>query len=835
MSEPEERLRQADVTATSFDPHAADGPPARARVVVIGGGIIGVSVAFHLADLGWTDTLVLERDRISCGTSWHAAGFVTPTRGTHVLTEIAKYARGFYEGLATRSGVDVGFYVHDSLWLARTPERMTEVGYAVAMARHHGLGAEWLSLDEIAAVSPLLDVAGLVGGARFVGDATVNPGIVTYATAKAAHDLGVRIVEGAQVTGFRINDGRVTGVETDRGPIECEVVVIAAGLWSRDLAALAGVRLAMYPAEHFWVQTEPIAGATRDLPMLRDLDGHFYARHYRGGLVVGAFEPDGKPRPTSTIPPDFAFGEFEPDWAHFELPLSKARVRLPALKEARFAHFLNAPESFTPDGNFLLGETAEVQGLFVATGLNSQGIIFGAGVGRALAQWIDTGAPTVDTSELDVRRFPPAQANAAFLFERTRESLGRLYAMHWPFLQWEAGRGLRRGVLYDRLATAGACFGETSGWERANWYAPPGTEAAYRYSFGRQNWFDASAEEHRAAREAVAVFDLSSFAKFRVEGPTALHDLQHVFSADLDREPGSVTYTCMLNQRGGIELDGTVTRLTDDAFYVVTPTATQTKAYHWLRRHTQGGTVSDVTSAFGVLAVSGPHSRELLARLTEADLSDRAFPFATSRWIDVGWARVLAVRLSFAGELGWELHVPTESLVVLYDQLIAAGTDTGLRHAGYHALESLRLEKGYRSWGADMGPSDTPFEAGLAATVALDKAADFVGRTALAELAAAAPRRRLVHLRLDDPQPLLHHGESLRLEGEIIGRVTSGAYGHTLGAAVGIAFLEPPSGVATPAPERVEVDIAGQIVSATLSERPFYDPEGARLRLSSVA
>ena len=830
MSESEERLRQSDVTAMTFDPRAADDPPSRARVVVIGGGIIGVSVAFHLAQLGWTDTVVLERDRVSCGTSWHAAGFVTPTRGTHVLTEIAKYSREFYEGLAGRSGVDVGFYVHDSLWLARTPERMTQIGFAVTMARHHDLSAEWLTLQEIADVSPLLDVVGLVGGARFIGDATVNPGIVTYATAKAANDLGVRVVESTRVTGFRSDGGRVTGVETDRGTVECEVAVIAAGLWSRDLAALAGVRLAMHPAEHFWVQTEPIVGATRDLPMLRDLDGHFYARHYRGGLVVGAFEPDGKPRPTSTIPPEFAFGEFEPDWAHFELPLSKARVRLPVLREARFAHFLNAPESFTPDGNFLLGETAELQGLYVAAGLNSQGIIFGAGVGRALAEWVVEGAPTVDASELDVRRFPPAQANAAFLFERTRESLGRLYAMHWPYLQWEAGRGLRRGVLYERLAAAGACFGETAGWERANWYAPAGTEAAYRYSFGRQNWFDASAEEHRAAREAVALFDLSSFAKLRVEGAAALDDVQRIFSADLDRDPGSVTYTCMLNRRGGVELDATVTRLAEDSFFVVAPTATQTKTYQWLRRHLQGAVVTDLTSAFSVLAVSGPASRDLLARLTDADLGDRAFPFATAQWIDVGWAHVLALRLSFAGELGWELHVPTESLPVLYDQLVAAGSDTGLRHAGYHALDSLRLEKGYRSWGTDMGPSDTPFEAGLSATVALDKATDFAGRAALVEVAGTPVRRRLVHLRLDDPEPLLHRGESLRLEGENIGRVTSGAYGHTLGAAVGLAFFEPPSGATATVPEHVEVDIAGRIVPATLSAKPFYDREGARLR-----
>ncbi len=829
----EERLRDASPTATDFDPRAAEGPPARARAVVIGGGIIGASVAYHLARLGWTDTVVLERSRVSSGTSWHAAGLMTRTRGTHAQTELASYSRDFYKGLAALSGVDIGYHPNGSLSVARTPERMVELGYALTMAHHHGLPARRLSPAEIAAVSPLLAVDDLVGGVLFEQDATVNPGIAAYATAKAAFDLGVRVVEGVRVTGFRLEGGRVTGVATDHGPVECEVAVIAAGLWSRDLGLLAGTRLPLHAAEHYWAQTEPVEGASRDLPIIRDLDGYFYVRHYRGGLLVGAFEPDGRPRTTASIPDDFSFGEFEPDLPHFELPLSKARRRVPALADARFVHLLDAPESFTPDANFLLGETAEVAGLFVAAGMNSQGIIFGPGAGRALAEWIDEDAPTIDASDLDVRRFAPAQANAGYLFERTRESLGRLYAMHWPFLQPDTARGLRRVPLYDRLAAAGACFGETAGWERANWYGPAGSRPEYEYSYGRQNWFGAASEEHRAAREGVALFDLSSFAKLRVEGPAALAAVQRVFTADLDREPGTVVYTSMLNGRGGTELDATVTRLAADVFLVVAPTAAQAKTFHWLRRYGDpAAVVTDVTSGLGTLAVTGPRSRELLALLTSADLSDAAFPFATAREIDVGWATALALRISFAGELGWELYAPVESLTTLYDQLIEAGAALDLRHAGYHALDSLRSEKGYRHWGADMGPTDTPFEAGLGSTVAMAKPGGFIGREALVARAAEPPRRRLAHVLLAEPEPLLYHGESVVHDGRVVGRVTSGAFGHTLGAAVGLAAIEGEPAVANEivVSGEVEIEIAGVRVPARLDARPFYDPAGARLR-----
>ena len=827
----EERLRDATLTATEFDPRAAEAPPARARAVVVGGGIIGASIAYHLARLGWTDTVVLERARVSSGTTWHAAGLMTRTRGTHVQTELASYSRDFYEGLATLSGVDVGYYPNGSLSVARTPERLTELRYALTLARHHGLPARELTAEAIAGVSPLLAVDDLVGGVLFEDDATVNPGWAAYATAKAAFDLGARFVEDVRVTGFRLRGGRVVAVETDRGAVECEIAVIAAGLWSRDLGLLAGARLALHPSEHYWAQTEPVDGATRDLPIIRDLDGSIYVRHYRGGLLVGAFEPDGRPRTTASIPPDFAFGEFEPDLEHFARPLAQATVRVPALGEARFAHYLCAPESFTPDGNFLLGETAEVAGLFVAAGMNSQGIILGPGAGRALAEWIEAGAPTVDVADLDVRRFAPAQGNASYLYARTRESLGRLYAMHWPFQQPGTARGLRHVPLYDRLAAAGACFGETAGWERANWYAPPGERPEYAYSYGRQNWFGAVAEEHRAAREGVALFDLSSFAKLRVEGPEALPTVQRVFTADLDRPPGSVVYTAMLNARGGVELDATVTRLAGDAFLVVTSAAAQHKTFHWLRRHAGGGTVvADVTSGLGVLSVTGPRARDLLAGLTDADLSPTAFPFARAREIDVGWATVLALRVSFTGELGWELYAPVESLPVLYDQIVGAGAEHGLRHAGYHALDGLRAEKGFVHWGADAGPADTPAEAGLETVVAPDKPGGFIGREALQ--AAGPPRRRLAPILLADPEPLLYHGESVLHDGRVVGRVTSGAYGHTLGAAVGLAaiFGEPGEVDDIVAGGAVEVEIAGERAPARLSARAFYDPDGLRLR-----
>jgi heterotetrameric sarcosine oxidase gamma subunit len=824
-----ERMLDDTLTATSFAPDAADAPlPARAEVVIVGGGVIGSSIAYHLAGLGITEVLLLERARIASGTSWHAAGLVARVRGSHPMTELANYGVDLFRGLADETGVDVHFRPTGSLTLAENDGRMTELQYTAAIARHHGIEARLLEPSEVPEVWPLLSIDGLVGALLQPGDGTVNPGYAALALAKGAHDRGVMIREGVSVSGLVTANGVVAGVRTDRGDVEAETLVLACGLWTRDLAATVGVPVPLYAAEHVHVSTEPIEGAHDLLPLVRGLDGSFYARHHAGGLMIGAFEPNGRPRSTSSIPDDWAFGEFGPDWEHFAQTRANATRRIPALEEAEFTRYLRAPESFTPDVNFCLGETAEIRNLYVAAGFNSQGIIYGPGAGRALADWIREGAPTFDASEVDVRRFARTQSNPRYLHERTREALGRLYAMHWPNLQAVTARSVRRSPLYDRLAAAGACFGELAQWERANWFAPPGVEPVVQYSFGRQNWFPYSADEHAAAREAVALFDLTSFAKFEAIGSDALRVLQHVCTNDVDVPVGKVVYTLFLNGRGGIENDGTVTRLGEDRFLVITPTATQHRTLEWLRSHGQGMsvTIADVTSASATLAVMGPRSRQLLSRLTSTDLSNDGFPFLTSKEIQVRNAPALAIRASFVGELGWELYVPSEFAVHVYDAIVQAGTDLGLRHAGYQALDSLRIEKGFVHVGHDVGPTDDPFTAGLGHVVELEK--EFVGVEA-ARGAKETPRpRRLMSLKLDELEPILLHGESVIADGRIVGAVMSGAYAHTLGAAAGLAMVE--SSVISDEESTVQVDLAGLMVKATISPRAFYDPSGSRMR-----
>jgi glycine cleavage system aminomethyltransferase T/glycine/D-amino acid oxidase-like deaminating enzyme len=824
-----ERMLDDTLTARWFAPDAAGGPvPDRAEVVIVGGGVAGASVAFHLAELGITDVLLLERARIASGTSWHAAGLVARVRGSHPMTELANYGVDRYRGLADETGIDVHFRPTGSLTLAENEGRMTELQYTAAIARHHGIEAQLLEPSEVLDVWPLASTDGLVGALHQPGDGTVNPGYAGLALAKGAHDRGVVIREDISVTGI-LTDGRaVLGVRADRGEVKAETVVLACGLWTRDLAATVNVPIALYAAEHVHVSTDPIEGVHDLLPLVRGLDGYFYARHHAGGLMIGAFEPDGRPRRTDSIPEDWAFGEFGPDWEHFAPVRANAQRRIPTLKDANFTRFLRAPESFTPDSNFCLGETAEIRNLYVAAGFNSQGIIYAPGAGRALAAWIREGAPAFDASEVDVRRFATTQTNERYLHERTKEALGRLYAMHWPNLQATTARDIRRSPLFDRLRDAGACFGELAQWERANWFAPAGVEPVYDYSFGRQNWFSYAAEEHHAAREAVALFDLTSFAKVEVTGQDAVRLLQHVCTNDVDVPAGKVVYTLFLNRRGGIENDGTVTRLAADRFLVITPTAAQHRTLEWLRSHGHGKsvTIADVTSAWATLAVMGPRSRELLSRLTSADLSNDGFPFFTSKEIQVRNGPALAIRASFVGELGWELYVPSEFAVHAYDAIVEAGADLGLRHAGYHALDSLRMEKGFVHVGHDVGPTDDPFTAGLGHVVELDK--EFVGVEA-ARVAKQTPRsHRLVSLKLDDPEPILLHGESVIADERIVGAVMSGAYAHSLGTAAGLAMVD--ATLLSGDEATVHVDCAGILVKATLSIRPLYDPTGSRMR-----
>jgi heterotetrameric sarcosine oxidase gamma subunit len=818
-----ERLANRDISTDVLEP--LEAPPERARVVIVGGGIIGSSIAYHLTKLGVSDVVVLERGRLTNGTTWHAAGLVSQVRGSHALTALTAMNAATYERLPAETGIETGLRRCGALTVARTDARLTESLYGVSMARDFDIPVEVFDGPDIKSLWPNARVDDLVGGVLFPTDGTVNPGDAALAFAKGAKDGGARFVQGATVTDFTFSDGRCAGVRTDRGAIEAETVVLAAGLWTSELARRAGVSVALYPAEHVWVMTEPAEGADERAPFLRDLDGYLYIRHYQGRYLVGAFEPNGKPKRPADIPTD-GFVEFGPDWDHFAPVLANARQRVPELETIGFSHFLRAPESFTPDANFQLGEFPEAPGLFVAAGLNSQGIIFGPGVGSALAQWIVAGHPTMDLAEVDIARAGRWSNQRAWLHERTVESLGRLYAMHWPGLTSDVGRGVRRLPLHDRLRAAGAAFGEAAGWDRPAWYEPGVLDPAWEYSFERPSWIAPMGEEVHAAREGVALFDLTSYAKFLVQGRAALEGLQHLCTGDLDVPPGRVTYTLLCNARGGIEMDPTVTRLEEDRFLVVAPTLAQRRTEGLLRNGLPAGaTVTDVTSAWATLHVAGPRSRELLARLTDADLSNDAFPFLSGREIDVAWARAWALRVSYTGELGWELYVPTEFVSDLYDQLVAAGE---LRHAGGFAFDALRIERGFRGWGHDMGPLDDPFAAGLGFAVRADK--EHVGAEALARLREQPRTRRMVSIKLDAPEPLLWHGESVLIDGRRAGEVTSAAFGATLGAPVGLAWVDAAEPVTQEALEGVEIEVRGDPVPATASIRPFYDPQGARLR-----
>ena len=810
-----------------IDPSAvveAAVPPDRARVVIVGGGIIGSSIAYHLTRDGETDIVLLERGRLSNGTTWHAAGLVSQVRGTHALTALSRINAETYERLPTETGIETGLRRVGALTVARTEGRLQEILYGVAMAKDAEVDAEVLEAAAVKDLWPSAVVDDLVGAVLFPTDGTVNPGDATMAFAKGAVDRGARYVPETEVLGFRFGGrGRVVGLDTSRGAIEAETVVLACGLWTSELARTAGASVALYPAEHVWVMTEEAQGAREDAPFLRDLDAYLYIRHYRGRYVIGAFEPNGKPmRPGAVSTAGFA--EFGPDWDHFAPVLQGARERVPEIETIGFSHYLRAPESFTPDSNFQLGYVPEVPGLFVAAGFNSQGIIFGPGAGKAAAEWIVAGHPTMDLVEVDVARTGRWANQRAWLHERTVESLGGLYEMHWPQKQPRTGRGVRRVPLYEAFRDAGAAFGQAAGWERANWFEPGIVDPEVGYSFDEPSWFPAVREEVRATREGVALYDLSTYSKFLVQGPGALQGLQRLATSDLDVPVGRIVYTLFCNGQGGIEMDPTVTRLGDDRFLVLAPTLAQRHTEMLLRSGLPAdATVTDVTSGWATLHLAGPSSREVLARLTDEELSNDAWPFLAAREIDVARARAWAFRVSFAGELGWELSVPTEFVADLYERVVAAGASLGLCHAGAFAFDASRLERGFRSWGHDIGPVDEPFGAGLGFAVSRSKGVDFVGREALETLRDASRDRRLVSLHA--PDAVLWHGESVVRGDERRGHVTSAGIAPTLGGSAGLAWLH-----GDPDGDGWGVEIRGEVVPVTLQTEPFYDPRGERLR-----
>jgi heterotetrameric sarcosine oxidase gamma subunit len=807
--------------------------PSQARVVIVGGGIVGCSVAYHLTKLGWRDVVLLERRELSCGTTWHAAGLVGQLRSSHNLTRLASYGAVLYEKLEAETGQATGFRRCGSISVARTPERLIELKRGASMARCFGVDIEVISPAEAGKLWPLMRTDDLAGAVWIPGDGRTNPIDTTLALARGARKGGATIVENVTVTGIRRERGAATGVSTDHGDVACEIVVNCAGMWGRQVGLMAGVNVPLHASEHFYIVTEPMAGVTRDLPVMRDTDGYIYVREEVGGLLMGGFEPVAKPWGMDGIPEDFKFSLLPEDWEHFRLLMEQACVRIPAIETAPVRRHVNGPESFTPDNRYMLGEAPECRSYFVAAGFNSIGIASAAGAGQALAEWIVGGEPAMDLWDVDIRRFMPFQGNATYLRERTREVVGLLYAMHWPFRQPETARGVRRSVLHDRLAGRGAAFGVAAGWERANWFAPPGMKPEYAYTYGRQNWFPCAAVEHRAVREAVGLFDQSSLAKFLLQGSDAVAVLQRLCANDVEVPIGRLVYTQMLNRRGGIECDLTVTRLAEDAYLVVTIAAAAVHDADWIRRGLGDARaiLTDVTSAYTVLGLMGPRSRALLSRLTPADLSTRAFPFGTSREVELGRALVRATRVTYVGELGWELYVPTEFAAAVYDDVIAAGAGVGLRHAGYHAMDSLRMEKGYRSWGHDIGGEDTPLEAGLGFAVAFRKDG-FVGRDALLRQREVPLGRRLVMFTLADAEPLLLGDEPIWRDGVLIGRITSAAYGHTLGRSVGMGYVTHAAGVddAFLRSGRWELELATERFAATASLQPPYDPTSARVR-----
>lgn len=807
--------------------------PRHAQVVIIGGGIIGCSVAYHLTKMGWNDIVLVERRKLTSGTTWHAAGLVGQLRATYNLTRLAQYTTELYATLEEETGQSTGFRQNGSLAIASDGERFEEFIRGASMASCFGVEAQVITPFETRELYPIIETNDLVGAVFLPKDGQTNPTDTAQALARGARNRGARIFEGVCVTDILVNDNRVTQVCTESGDITCEYVVNCAGMWAREVGQLCGVNVPLHAAEHFYVVTESIPRLPTDLPVLREPSACNYYKEDAGKLLIGMFEPVAKPWGMDGIPEDFEFETLPEDVAHIETHLDLATKRIPLLSETGIKLFFNGPESFTPDNRYFLGPAPEISNFFVAAGFNSIGIQSAGGAGKVIAEWMVDGHPPMDLWDVDIRRAMPFQGNRSYLHDRTSEALGLLYAMHWPFRQVESSRPVRMSVLHDRLRVRGACFGEVCGWERANWFDSPGSSPNYDYSYARQNWFEKSGAEHTAVREGVGLFDLSSFAKFLLQGADAARVLGRICARNIDVYPGRAVYTQWLNQRGGIEADLTVTRLDEERFLIVTSAASQVRDLCWLRDHIPDdarAVATDVTSAYAVIGLMGPASRQLLSALTPDDLSAASFPFGASREIDLAYARVRATRMSYVGELGWELYVPSEFALAVFDSIAATGTSHGLTLAGYHALNSLRIEKAYRHWGHDISDEDTPLEAGLMFAVDLGKPGGFIGEDALLRQKEQRPTRRLVQFLLDDPGPLLYHDEPIWRDGHRVGRTTSGMYGYTLGAAVGLGYVENADGVDAEhiASGRYEIEVAGKRFAATASLRPMYDPASER-------
>ena len=810
--------------------------PKKARAVIIGGGIIGCSVAYHLTKLGWKDVLLLERKQLTSGTTWHAAGLIAQLRATANMTKLAKYSQELYGSLEKETGVATGFKRCGSITVALTNERKEEIYRQASMARAFGVEVEEISPQEVKEKYSYLNIDQVKAGVWLPLDGQGDPANIALALAKGARQNGGTIIQNTKVTGFKKEGRRITGVNwsqgDERGTTDAELVVNCAGMWGHNLGKMMGVNVPLHACEHFYIVTEPVKDL-KQMPVLRVPDECAYYKEDAGKFMLGAFEPNAKPWGMEGISENFEFDQLPEDFDHFEPILEMAVNRIPALGEAGIHTFFNGPESFTPDDAYHLGLAPEMDNVWIAAGFNSIGIQSAGGAGMALAQWITDGKKPFDLGDVDISRMQPFQGNKKYLFERSKETLGLLYADHYPYRQKASARGIRRSPFHSQLLEKGAVMGELAGWERANWYAERDQKREYEYSWKRQNWFENSAQEHRAVRENIGIYDMSSFGKIRVEGSEACEFLNYISGANCDVPIGKIVYTQFLNEDGGIEADVTVTRLSELSFMVVTPAATRLADQTWMLRHSINFNIViiDVTSAEGVLAIMGPNSRKLLAQISSADLSNKNNPFGTAQEVEIGMGLARIHRVSFVGELGWEVYATSDQAGHIFEVIADAGQEMGLKFCGMHMMDSCRIEKGFRHFGHDITCEDHVLEAGLGFAVQVNKP-NFIGRTAVLEKQDAGLNKRLLQFKLNEKEPLLYHNEPIIRDGKISGYISSGNYGHTLGGAIGLGYIECENETVDDLlRSSYEIEVAGSRIKAAASLRPMYDPKAERVRL----
>lgn len=807
--------------------------PDETDVVVIGGGIIGCSTAYHLARDHKLRVLLLEQGALTSGSTWHAAGLVGQLRSSASITQVLKYSVSLYQRLANETGLETGWKMTGCLRLATNEDRWLEYQRLATTARSFEMEMHLISPDEVKRMLPILETRDLVGASWLPSDGQASPSDITQSLAKGARNHGAEIYEKVRVTGFRMNGNRIAAVETAQGTVRCEKVVNCAGQWARQIGEKAGINVPLQPIRHQYIITEPVEGVTSDMPTIRDPDLRTYFKEEVGGLVMGGYEPNPQPWTTGDVPDDWEFRLFDDDYDHFAQHTDAAVRRIPALETAGVKRMINGSESFTPDGNFILGVAPECANMYVGAGFNAFGIASGGGAGWVLAEWVASGEAPLDLWPVDIRRFSDLHKDRDWVCERTCEAYGKHYEVTYPHAEMASGRPRIVSPLYERLASQGAVFGSKLGWERPNWFSTDKAEARDIPSMGRPNWFENVAREHRIVREGVGVFDQSSFAKFEVTGPAAEAALDHICAGDVTRPPGSLTYTQLLNSRGGIEADLTVARLAADRFFIVTGTGFRTHDLGWIadRLHADHATITDVTEAWGTLSVMGPKARAVLSQVTAADLSNDAFPFGSVREIEVAGVSLRALRITYVGELGWELYVPIAQIGEVFESLMEAGKPHGIASVGYRALETLRLEKGYRAWSSDITPNDTPFEAGLRWAVKLNTDQTFIGRDALERLSNQTLTKRLAGF-LAPPKAILLGRETILRNGQPVGYLTSGGFGHTLGRAIGYGYLRNRDGITDDwiASGDYALDVAGQIVPVDVGLRAFYDPANNRIR-----